>query len=681
MKFYRVFALLLVAAFAVAPPSALQAAPNEATPDLGFSQLRSHDPHHLGSVSMEGSEMRMEVQSGADCNITLGSPTAPYRSVEATGNFETQVTLQPIDWLETGVRGPGPWEWIGAGLLVLNNEDNYIRFDHGVLRDRGGELRQVTIFEQVQNGKKTARSMEMSDLRYDPEKPLTLRLRREANRLEATLSNDQTHWIPIYPLNISGLADSLRVGVMAMNTTSAPFTFRFSDFKLQNGSSTVQKPPPFPVIQPIPALNAGATLPAPWGTPLDPEGVASFRVEGNSLLAEVAGVAADFSTFTNIFNGPRVLSEVEGDFGMEITIDPISKPDGHQLGGPVVWNSAGLFVGSDERNYIHIAHGVINETSGSRRDRLMFTLTTPAGGGAGRDFENVIFDQNKPLRLRLERRGRSFYGYLIQEGKEIGGSKITLPNDWPSKLRAGPIVLNTTTRTFNARLSDFKLAKQLPSFTEQMALEDLPQDGKLTGPWGIFMDPDHASTVKATEHELTIAFHGTPTDFGTQVQNAPRAVAPIADDFTVQVLVDPVAPPSGAAPLAGNDRWNGAGVVLSLNNRNFLRFTRTLVIRKDGATEAHLDETLRIAGVDEYRNWMDRWPHLDPVQPIWLRIQRHGSEITSSYGMDGQHWIEMSAFSTPDWPATLHSGVLAVGTTTEPYTARFRELSVAGNVK
>ncbi len=569
--------------------------------------------------------------------------------------------------------------YLATGLVLLKDTRNFVRFDHTFKRDAEGDPRHFISFIQVQNAAHTDGSLEVDELKLDPQKPWQLHLRRKGNRLYSEVSDDGRKWQPIAPQNIATLPDHLLIGVFALNTTAAPNTFQLTDLAVHSGPSTARPQTHFPNPELIAPLDPRAALPAPWGTVSDPAAATTFHVDGAGLTVNLAGIGADLHRAYNRDNAPKVLNEIEGDFVIETTIDPLPAPKGKQLAVETVWTSAALIISTTERDHIHFDFAATNSEP-ARRHQLVFSLNNANGENDFRDFEMTMFDSKLPVTLRIERRGNRFFGYAFQNNIQICGGRITLPVSWPTRLRAGLMIKDTTNLPFTPKFSNFKLTQGATPIADLMNLSPLPElpAETLASNWGQPIDADHAATIAVDGEALNITMNGAPTAFAGGKLNAPHTLSNVSGDFTLRVIADPLPAPTGASPqsMPNGAHRNAAGLLVMLNDQNFLRFDRAMVIRDTGVTEPNLNESLQIQGVAEYDNKADRFPRIDPGQPLWLQIQRRGAEFTSSYSTDGEHWQEMSRHSAPDWPATLHVGVVAAGSTTQGYTARLRSLAV-----
>ncbi|WP_422928522.1 DUF1349 domain-containing protein [Singulisphaera sp. PoT] len=197
-----------------------------------------------------------------------------------------------------------------------------------------------------------------------------------------------------------------------------------------------------------------------------------------------------------------------------------------------------------------------------------------------------------------------------------------------------------------------------------------PSGHEISG-WGTFEDPSGDCRVETQDKSLAIEVPGTIHNLVLNPNQtmAPRVLRPVSGDFVVQVKL--VGDPTPADPPAegSNVAYHGAGLLLWGDDTNFIRleraaFTRAGRVRKYVLNE-HLSQGPAQTGMD-----MD----YQPGHPVWLRMERRGSQILTAFSQDGASWQFFSPRFFNAAPAKI--GVAAVNTASAPFRAEFEEFRV-----
>lgn len=142
---------------------------------------------------------------------------------------------------------------------------------------------------------------------------------------------------------------------------------------------------------------------------------------------------------------PRVTNEVDGDFTLEATIAPTPRKD---------WSSAELPLAAGPDFFFRIG---LSATAG---DKPNFTCYyADRGKLSGIPAFEAPRNLTKPIRIRLQRRGRFVTGAHQQEGGAWTEFYPLNLQYWPVKIQVGVVALNTSWEPFTAEFSDFKLSR------------------------------------------------------------------------------------------------------------------------------------------------------------------------------------------------------------------------------
>jgi regulation of enolase protein 1 (concanavalin A-like superfamily) len=154
---------------------------------------------------------------------------APMSLAEVTGDFEIQVRVAG------GIRPgssplkdvPVPIAFQGAGLLVWQDPDNYLRFERAAMSGPSQPLTQKVIVEVCRDGKPSGHVYKDTS-----DRPVFLRLTRRGDDLECAYSPDGKTWLSVKKSEIALFPSKVRVGILASNLSPKPFNPRFDAFTL-----------------------------------------------------------------------------------------------------------------------------------------------------------------------------------------------------------------------------------------------------------------------------------------------------------------------------------------------------------------------------------------------------------------------------------------------------------------
>jgi regulation of enolase protein 1 (concanavalin A-like superfamily) len=114
----------------------------------------------------------------------------------------------------------------GAGIIIWNNSDNFIRLERGATF-RDGKVHTFALFEEREGGYRGA--MHNQSIRPGD---CHVRIERRGNRVFGATSLDGTNWNQLKPIDTLW-SRQVKVGLAAINSSSEPFVTRFEEFKLK----------------------------------------------------------------------------------------------------------------------------------------------------------------------------------------------------------------------------------------------------------------------------------------------------------------------------------------------------------------------------------------------------------------------------------------------------------------
>jgi regulation of enolase protein 1 (concanavalin A-like superfamily) len=200
-----------------------------------------------------------------------------------------------------------------------------------------------------------------------------------------------------------------------------------------------------------------------WGVATSPDRDCQFFTADGALLIHVPGGPRphDLAAEIGVVNAPRVLQKVKGDFSVQVQVDGRFTPGSESmLSGRTAYNGAGLVVVFNEANVVTLARAVLQRTNGGPMPYANFEIRTNGSvERLGVETETPVA-LDKPLFLRLERRGQKINGAVSSDGIEWNVLEPKqLPSTWPRDLQVGVVAISTSREEFNPRFSKLRLQK------------------------------------------------------------------------------------------------------------------------------------------------------------------------------------------------------------------------------
>lgn len=189
----------------------------------------------LGDVKFlpDGTGLTLEIPGSPHLlSPELELKNAPRLLKDVKGDF-TALVLVPGKILPgTQSLKKFPFTFQGAGLLVWQDENNYVRLERTstFFTVEKKRLHQVLV-EVCKEGKTTS-----STLRDAKDNDLTLKVERRGGELRFSFSPDGKTWLEVKRLNVS-LPSSVAVGVSASNASPKPFAARLEAFEVSGSSA------------------------------------------------------------------------------------------------------------------------------------------------------------------------------------------------------------------------------------------------------------------------------------------------------------------------------------------------------------------------------------------------------------------------------------------------------------
>jgi regulation of enolase protein 1 (concanavalin A-like superfamily) len=205
--------------------------------------------------------------------------------------------------------------------------------------------------------------------------------------------------------------------------------------------------------------------------------------------------------------------------------------------------------------------------------------------------------------------------------------------------------------------------------------QEAPKDPNLIPGWGKWTDADRDCKYRLDAGKLSIWVPGTAHDLSVEQNkmNAPMVLQDVQGDFSIQVQVSGTFAP-GAANVAGRTPYQGAGLVLAADNRNYLRMERAVYKRGDGQNFHYVNFEVRLNGQVVRLGQVADFQIEDRI-PMFLRLDRRGTQVQGYASEDGENW---QSVGTKTFVATpkLIAGVAAVNASTTPFTPQYSSLKL-----
>jgi regulation of enolase protein 1 (concanavalin A-like superfamily) len=191
-----------------------------------------------------------------------------------------------------------------------------------------------------------------------------------------------------------------------------------------------------------------------------------------------------------------------------------------------------------------------------------------------------------------------------------------------------------------------------------------PQD--LKG-WGQKVDPGRDCQFRLDGDRLTIDVPATKHDLSAELGlvNAPRMLREIEGDFIAQVKISGNVAHRGASTVSQRLGYHGAGLLLWIDERNYVRLERAAIERQGEVVHyGNFDvrQNGRLAGSKSVKL---------PDQDITVRLERRGGQVLGAVSHDGLHWYYFDPITISPMPRRIKLGIAAINTSTERFKATY----------
>lgn len=148
---------------------------------------------------------------------------APRILRDVKGDFRVQVKVRAFPLPQANTSSSGKHSFVSSGLLVWHDDKNFLRFDRAAA---GGPFPFVWA-EHFEDGKSVTHKL----VRAGADDTL-LRVVRTGDKLTLSFSGDGENWTEVFAEDVK-LPEKLKIGVLAINTTTTEFAPILEEFKVE----------------------------------------------------------------------------------------------------------------------------------------------------------------------------------------------------------------------------------------------------------------------------------------------------------------------------------------------------------------------------------------------------------------------------------------------------------------
>jgi regulation of enolase protein 1 (concanavalin A-like superfamily) len=193
--------------------------------------------------------------------------------------------------------------------------------------------------------------------------------------------------------------------------------------------------------------------------------------------------------------------------------------------------------------------------------------------------------------------------------------------------------------------------------------------------WGQWNDPDGDCTYKLEKEKLTVAVPAGAHDLSAEYvrMNAPTVLKEITGDFSLVVRVSGKFAPEGQV-VNNRPSYQAAGLVVMLDNRNYLRLERAATRPNNARSAMHtITYELRLNGA--VQRAAGQTDNRTEDTPLYLLIQRQGERMAAAVSKDGKEWQNLGEKNLTK-QEKLKVGVTAINLSAVPFEPLFEEFQI-----
>lgn len=190
--------------------------------------------------------------------------------------------------------------------------------------------------------------------------------------------------------------------------------------------------------------------------------------------------------------------------------------------------------------------------------------------------------------------------------------------------------------------------------------------------WGQLIDPDGDCAAKVENGRLmfTVIGRHDVSDDVQGIMNAPRVLQEIEGDFVAFVKVGGEFKPAGPSTFDIHLPYNGGGLFIWQDEKNYVRLERAAV-----EVKGQIVEYLNFQQQKGGRIETNRFELGLKRERVQLRLERRNGRLYASATYDHQVWQGYPPLEA-ELPGKLQIGVAAISTSAAPFTPEFSEFEL-----
>jgi len=217
-------------------PAKAPAAVPPATPVLLAGWGEAVDPAQDSQFTVSDTGLLLVVAGSDrphDLSAELGNVDAPRVLQPMTGDFKIEVKVDGLFSPGGESTQPGRTGYTGAGVVIMADDNNYVRLERAALQFSGdGQAHAYINFEIRLNGQLVSIGT-TGDHKTPTDQPVWLRLERKGLVFHGATRQEGEEWSSLPPKELpSAWPAALKAGVHAVSTSRQVFSPKFSDLKV-----------------------------------------------------------------------------------------------------------------------------------------------------------------------------------------------------------------------------------------------------------------------------------------------------------------------------------------------------------------------------------------------------------------------------------------------------------------
>jgi regulation of enolase protein 1 (concanavalin A-like superfamily) len=169
-----------------------------------------------------------------DLSAELSNVDAPRVLQSIKGDFTIEVQVDGLFSPGGESTQPGRTGYTGAGIVIMADDDNYVRLERAALQHSGSDQSFPYINFEVRLNGQLVQIGSTGDHKTPTEKPVWLRLARQGTEFHAAVKQEGEEWAAMAPKTLpSAWPDTLKAGVHAVSTSKQVFSPKFSGINVK----------------------------------------------------------------------------------------------------------------------------------------------------------------------------------------------------------------------------------------------------------------------------------------------------------------------------------------------------------------------------------------------------------------------------------------------------------------